>query len=135
MNLDDLLNDKKAVPFAVDGGRKKGKLDMQSPTAEAAREVRNAFYKLGRQIRRDDDTPETDAPIAAGFESCYALAVKACIAPSSPLANMSDAESCFFVKRIGGEESEVVKYALVVCGVYSDGDEASQTEGDHTDFS
>ena len=116
MNIRELLQAGEDVPFTLDG--KEGKVKMQPPTAAVARELRDDFYKLG--VRVNDAGDNNAATLAAEFESCTAKIVKACFKQDSDESNMDDDTVRLFVLRIGGDKSEVVKYALRVCGIRMD---------------
>lgn len=139
MNIDELLKDSKTIPFALDGGAgKKGSIKMQSPSAAVARDVTEQFFHHGKQIAaaqaaQDAGKDYDGEPIPIGMERCQAAAVRACVAPDDALAGMDDDQARAFIRRIGGVESEVVKYALTVLGIttFDDNDAA---DGDHTDF-
>jgi len=138
MNIDELLKDNKTIDFVLDGGKgKRGSVKMQSPAASVAREVTEQFFRHGKKLSaaesaRNAGKDYEGEPIPIGMEVCQAAAVRACIAPDDPLASMDDDQSRAFIRRIGGLESEVVKYALTVLGIttFDDGD----VEGDHSDF-
>ena len=138
MNIDELLKDSKTVDFVLDGGKgKRGTVKMQSPSAAVARDVSEMFFQHGKHLAAAHAAQEAGrdyegTPIPVGMEICQAAAVRVCIASNDPLANMDDDQARAFVRRIGGLESEVVKYALTVLGIttFDDGD----VEGDHSDF-
>lgn len=138
MNIDELLKDSKTVDFVLDGGKgKRGTVKMQSPSAATAREVSEQFFQHGKQLAaaqaaQDAGRDYDGAPIPIGMEVCQAAAVRACIAPNDPLANMDEDQSRAFIRRIGGLESDVVKYALTVLGITTFDNE--DVEGDHSDF-
>ena len=113
MNIRELLKAGEDVPFILDG--KEGSVKMQPPTAAVARELRNDFYKLG--VKVNDAGENGAAELAAEFEACTASIVKACFKQDSDESNMDDDTVRLFVLRIGGDKSEVVKYALRVCGI------------------
>ena len=126
MNIADLLKDGADVKFELDG--KTHKVKMQPPTAAAARELRDEFYRLGVQVNKGGDN--ASAEMAGEFEGCIAKVVKACFPPGSAEADMDDDTVRLFVLRIGGDKSEVVKYAMNVCGIrFGDGEE----DGDGND--
>ena len=139
MNIDELLKDSKTIDFALDGGKgKKGKVRMQSPPVQQAREVCEQFFEHGKHLiaARAATNAGRDyegEPLPIGMEKCQAAAVRACIAPDDPLASMDEDQSRAFVRRIGGLESEVVQYALTVLGI-STFDVGDAAEGDHSDF-
>lgn len=118
MNIADLLKDGESVHFELDG--KKHKVRMQPPSAATARELREEFYEVGKRINaaggkaRLEDMPD--------IEATTAKMVKACFPPESDDANMDDDTVRLFVLRIGGDKSDVVKYAFKVCGVSISGD-------------
>ena len=123
MNIDELLKDSKDVDFVLDGGKgKRGTIKMQSPSAATAREVSAQFFQHGKQlaaaqVAQDAGRDYEGTPIPIGMEVCQAAAVRACIASDDPLANMDEDQSRAFIRRIGGLESNVVKYALTVLGI------------------
>ena len=125
MNIADLLKSGKSVDFQLDG--KKGSVKMQPPTAATARELRDDFYKLG--VRVNDAGDNGAAELAAEFEACTAKIVKACFPPETEESKMDDDTTRLFVLRIGGDKSEVVKYALRVCGIrMDDADDTTATD-------
>jgi len=112
-SIRELLQAGKDVPFNLDG--KKGTVKMQPPTAAEARELRDDFYKLG--VRVNDAGDNGAANLAAEFEACTAKIVKACFPPDAAESKMTDDEIRLFVLRIGGDKSDVVRYALSVAGI------------------
>jgi len=142
MNMNDLLADSQTIDFTLTGGKgkvKKGKVKMQSPSNAKATEIRNEFFAYGKRLAAAEaahaEGKDYDGePIPIGLEICMANAVMACISPDDPLSEGLDVDSArTFVKRIGGMESDVVKYAVSVMGIAAF--DADDTEGDHSDFS
>lgn len=127
MNIAELLNNGEDIPFTLDG--KKHEIHMQPPTASVARELRDEFYKLGGKA--NDAGDKASASLAVEFESVIAKIVKACFPSDSEEAKMDDDTARLFVLRIGGDRSEVVKYALRVCGIRMDIDADSDASGDN----
>ena len=127
LNIEELLTDRKDVPFELKG--KKGTLEMQSPSAEVARELRHRAILISP---REGETPTQRNESLCEFDDIMGDAVMACIRPDSPNANMSREAVQMFLMNIGGQSSEVAQYALSVCGLIDDSDDGSP--GDHTDF-
>jgi len=127
-SITELLKGGEDVQFQLDG--KTHDIYMQPPTAAVARQLRAEFYKLGTRVNKDNSAT---ADLATEFESCIAKIVKACFPPDSDAAQMDDDTIRLFILRIGGDKSEVVKYALRVCGVPLD--DTDVDVGDSTDSS
>jgi len=118
-SIAELLKGGEDVQFQLDG--KTHDIYMQPPTAAVARELRAEFYKLGTRVNNAGDNGAVE--LAAEFESCTAKVVSACFPPDSDAAQMDDDTIRLFILRIGGDKSEVVKYALRVCGIRLDTDD------------
>lgn len=121
MNITQLLNSDKEVAYDLDG--KSYKVKMCSPTAAEAESVRQKFYKLGSQVSKGNDT---NPRLAEQFEDCMATAVKACFPPDSEEASLDLSVVKLWLLRIGGDKSDVVQYAMQVCGIRMNADD---TEG------
>jgi len=128
MSIRELLNAKATVSFELDGASHE--LEMVSPTASQAQELRAEFYRLGSGMSGEQPTPD----MAVEFESSIARAVRACMPPDSDDASMSDDEMRLFLLRIGGDKSEVVRTALKWCGVNYDGDAVGDDGADSAAF-
>lgn len=123
MNIRELLSTEKEVNFVLDG--EKHSLLMKPPSAEVARALRDDFYKLGEKVNAAGDGAQV--AMASNFEEVIGKVVKACIPAGSAAADMSDDEMRLFILRIGGDKSAVVEYALRVCGIRLDIDDAGDT--------
>lgn len=126
----DLLKGGDTVSFELDG--KTHKIPMQPPTAAVARELRAEFYKLGNRANKAGDN--ATAELAAEFESCIGKVVLACIPQDSEESKMDEDECRLFVLRIGGDNSDVVKYAMRVCGIRKGDDVGDSDDADDAPF-
>jgi len=114
MNINDLLKAEKEVPFTLDG--KNHSVRMVSPTAATAKQLRAEFYALGNQVERANKKGG-DATLGSKFEEVIAKCVSACFPADSDEAQLDEDMVRLFVLRIGGDKSEVVRYAMEVCGI------------------
>jgi len=129
MNIDELIQASKAVPFELDG--KKGTLQMQSPSGEDARRLRKQFYVVQGKYSKSQD----EAVLADALEDFLPGLIRACAKPGEIDGNVTDESLQLFIHRIGFVNSEVVRYASEVSGIPLGGEQpADITQGDHADF-
>lgn len=125
-NIAELLKGGEQVSFELDG--KSHKVSMQPPTAAIARELRDEFYRLGERVNSAGDNAQV--AMASDFEEVIGKVVKACFPADSEEAKMDDDTVRLFILRIGGDKSQVVQYAMRVCGIRFDNPDAEDAVAD-----